>query len=428
MAEISYTQPVQPPYYEHEIDLRAYINVVIRQWRLIIMATLLAALAGGLTTILQARQYEATALVAVTTPRYGIEFDIETETLAEIELTDQVPLATSDQLLQELQSSFSSNLTVTQLRETLSAENVEENTHLIELKARSDDPEQAAEIVNRWANLFVGTVSDFYSVSNNQVTSLSEQLEQVLKERQAAEQALIAFQSQNETPILQAQLSSLQARYSGSVDQLEGIRQIIWDIEGFSEQLAALPTDVPVELGDELTAIFLQLKAFNSEGSASLLQLNEITPESLSNKTASQIIASLNDLVKNIQVKAEKIKAPLSQLETDILALQGRIQAIKTERAQLEQKQEIAQNTYTLLAIKVEEVKLASNISNRDVKIVSKAAVPEKPMSRGTLRNTAFAAVIGLMIGLGVVFLMAYLRNELAEAKQVSQTLEPVKG
>ena len=428
MAEISYTQPVQPPYYEHEIDLRAYINVVIRQWRLIIMATLLAALAGGLTTILQARQYEATALVAVTTPRYGIEFDIETETLAEIELTDQVPLATSDQLLQELQSSFSSNLTVTQLRETLSAENVEENTHLIELKARSDDPEQAAEIVNRWANLFVGTVSDFYSVSNNQVTSLGQQLEQVLKERQAAEEALIAFQSQNETPILQAQLSSLQARYSGSVDQLEGIRQIIWDIEGFSEQLAALPTDVPVELGDELTAIFLQLKAFNSEGSASLLQLNEITPESLSNKTASQIIASLNDLVKNIQVKAEKIKAPLSQLETDILALQGRIQAIKTERAQLEQKQEIAQNTYTLLAIKVEEVKLASNISNRDVKIVSKAAVPEKPMSRGTLRNTAFAAVIGLMIGLGVVFLMAYLRNEQAQTKQVSQTLEPVKG
>ena len=428
MAEISYTQPVQPPYYEHEIDLRAYINVVIRQWRLIIMATLLAALAGGLTTILQARQYEATALVAVTTPRYGIELNIETETLAEIELTDQVPLATSDQLLQELQSSFSSNLTVTQLREMLSAENVEENTHLIELKARSDDPEQAAEIVNRWANLFVGTVSDFYSVSNNQVTSLSEQLEQVLKERQAAEEALIAFQSQNETPILQAQLSSLQARYSGSVDQLEGIRQIIWDIEGFSEQLAALPTDVPVELGDELTAIFLQLKAFNSEESASLLQLNEITPESLSNKTARQIIASLNDLVKNIQVKAEKIKAPLSQLETDILALQGRIQAIKTERAQLEQKQEIAQNTYTLLATKVEEVKLASNISNRDVKIVSKAAVPENPMSRGTLKNTALAAVIGLMIGLGVVFLMAYLRNELAEAKQVSQTLEPVKG
>lgn len=421
MAEKTYPQQVEPMYYEDEIDLRAYINVVIRQWRFIVIATLLAALGAGFSTMLQARQYEATALVAVSTPRYAIRFNSETEALTEIDLTDQQPLATSDQLLQELQLLLDSDLTVGQLRGMLNAENVKENTRLIELKAMSDDPEEAAEIVNQWATLFTGAISDFYSVTSNQVTSLNEQLEVGLKERQTAEQALIAFESQNQTPILQAQLDSLQSIYTASVNQEEQIRQIILDIEGFRAQLATLPTDGEVELGDELTALFLQLKAFNSEESASLLQLQEITPESLSNKKAGEIITSLDELINVLQEKAKKISAPLSQLETEILELQGRIQTINTERAELDQKQQIAQNTYTLLATKVEEVKLVANLSTGEVKIVSQASVPESPVSRGTLRNIALAAVVGLMMGVVMAFLIEYMREKPAEGKQVTQ-------
>lgn len=421
MAEKTYPQRIDPMYYEDEIDLRAYINVIIRQWRLIIVAAFLAALGAGLTTMLQARQYEATALVAVATPRYAIQFNSETEALTEINLTDQVPLATSDQLLQELQLLQDSDLTVAQLRGMLSAENVEQNTRLIQLKAMSDDPEEAAEIVNQWATLFAEGVSDFYSVTSNQVTSLNEQLEVGLKERQTAEQALIAFESQNQTPILQAQLNSLQSIYTNSVNQEEQIRQIILDIEGFRGQLATLPTEGEVELGDELTALFLQLKAFNSEGSASLLQLQEITPESLSNKKAGEIMASLDELINVLQEKAKKISAPLSQLETEILELQGRIQTINTQRAELDQKKQIAQNTYTFLATKVEEVKLAANISTGEVKVISQASVPETPVGRDTLRNVALAAVVGLMMGLLMAFLIEYMREKPAEGKQVTQ-------
>lgn len=420
MAERTYPQQVDPMYYEDEIDLRAYINVVIRQWRLIVIATLLAALAAGLNGMLQTRQYQATALLASSSPRYIINFNSSTRDLSEINLTDELPLATSDQLLQELQLSLDSDLTVGQLRGMLSAENVEGNTRLIELKATSTDPEQAAEIVNQWAILFAKMVGDFYTISSNQVTSLNEPLEAALKERQSAEEALIAFQSQNQTPILQAQLDSLKSIYTNSVNQEEQIRQIIFDIEGFREQLATQPPSAEVELGDELTAIFLQLKAFNSQGSASLLQLQEITPESLSNKKAGEIITSLDELIKVLQEKAKKISAPLSELETEILELQGRIQAISTERAKLDQKQQIAQNKYAILTNKIEELELASNISTGEVKVISQASVPGSPISLNTSRNVALAAVVGLMLGLGAAFLIEYMRQEPAEGKQVT--------
>jgi len=49
---------------ENEIDLRVYIDVIVRHWKWIVGATVLAALVAGVASFLMPPTFEATATVS----------------------------------------------------------------------------------------------------------------------------------------------------------------------------------------------------------------------------------------------------------------------------------------------------------------------------------------------------------------------------
>jgi len=67
---------------DEELDLRAFSLTIARHWRLIAITTVIAVVVGVIAAILWPPEYQATATVAVTKPRYVLDFDERLRSLA----------------------------------------------------------------------------------------------------------------------------------------------------------------------------------------------------------------------------------------------------------------------------------------------------------------------------------------------------------
>ena len=75
---------------EEEIELRPYIELLVKRWYLIVGAALVAAIVAFVVSSMQPAEYEATALVAITEPQLRVQFEPRIEELSE----DSQPLWT----------------------------------------------------------------------------------------------------------------------------------------------------------------------------------------------------------------------------------------------------------------------------------------------------------------------------------------------
>ncbi|MDM0474749.1 Wzz/FepE/Etk N-terminal domain-containing protein [Clostridium perfringens] len=68
-------------------------------------------------------------------------------------------------------------------------------------------------------------------------------------------------------------------------------------------------------------------------------------------------------------------------------------------------------------------------IPNGNVQVIQKPQLPEKPVSPNKTLNILIALVLGLMVGVGVVFLIEYLDNTFKSREDLEKTLElPIIG
>jgi uncharacterized protein involved in exopolysaccharide biosynthesis len=249
-----------------------------------------------------------------------------------------------------------------------------------------------------------------YGASDKELQQLEGQLAQAQAALEAAEQALIEFQARNQASILEARLDSLKSDQAHYLADQRAITYILQDIQALREQLARQPGERPASLADDLTALFLQIKAFNAQASAPI-QLQVNSAESLSNRSIGETMALLNDIARALEAKSVEIKQRLEELQPQILSLQRQLQEIYTESDRLTRQRDLAKETYTALARKVQETRIAVQGAQRTAELGSRAAVPEEPASPRKLLNTAVAGTLGLMLSTMGAFAAEWWRN-----------------
>jgi len=67
---------------DQEMDFRNFLLTVARHWRLVAIIVLIAVIAGVLVAFLWPPEYRATATVAITKPRYVLDFDDQLRSLS----------------------------------------------------------------------------------------------------------------------------------------------------------------------------------------------------------------------------------------------------------------------------------------------------------------------------------------------------------
>jgi uncharacterized protein involved in exopolysaccharide biosynthesis len=125
--------------------------------------------------------------------------------------------------------------------------------------------------------------------------------------------------------------------------------------------------------------------------------------EALLAKDPDDQIAFLDQLMATLRAKSAEIDAQLIALEPRILSLQQEQQELTAESDRLSRARDLAQETYSTLARRLAEARIAAQEKGGILQIGSYAAVPIEPISPRRLVSTVLAGGLGLMAGVILV-------------------------
>jgi len=424
---------------EEEIDLREYINVIIRHWYWIVGLALVAAVVAFVVSSFLPPTYEATAMVIITRPRYVFQFD---ERMQDIPfdptlLSNGYPtMATSDDLLLSVAQKVNSHLppenqSPGRLRKMLTAQTVGDS-NLTKLTAQSDDPQEAASLANTWAQQFVEYLNDVYG-GKNDAPLFEAQVAEARTALEEADYALAVFRGEYGMGFYEGQ------------DSADEDAEPVLDL-GIARRLQA-KTDLLMQYetrGDRITQLLgeARMAAVGADKATSpaivaglladILQLGVVDAEtsprvqiSLADLDAS---ANLLALITALEAKQNSTSDAIARLAADVETLQSELAVQQQELDQLLRDREVAENTYLTLANKLQEVRIEAQDENGDTaKLLSHAAVPDRPVSPRRKFNAVLAGALGFMIGVfGVLFIEYWRREPLKPASSSKSASEQV--
>lgn len=403
---------------EDEIDLREYLDVLIKRWKWIVGLTLVAALAAAAVSFFVLEPvYEASALVLITSPRYQLRFDPRLETVSDIETASKAypSLAMSDDLLDQVVNALdpedlAGNERKLQVLRGKVRASAGADPSLLQLKASNGDPETAAHIANVWAEQYVEYVNELYGRRSEDVTFFTEQLDDARSTLERAEEALIAYEAGNQQTILQARLNAKRSALSDYLAVQHELTLVIEDARALQQQLENQPASAPASLGDDLAALLLEIQALSRDVELPL-QLQVGGGESLFNQTVGEQAELLGDLISALEGRLVETEAQVEALSAEILPLQEALQQAVTEKERLVREQEVARDTFLTLANKVEEARIAAQDETGEVRLASRASVPQSPVSPRKLMNTAIAGFLGLFLGIFAAFFVEFWQS-----------------
>lgn len=395
---------------EDEIDLRKYILLLVKNWVIIIGLSLILAIGAFIVSkFVLTPTYEAKALVLIVPSRYSLTFDPKFQTESTSDLLYFRPtaqLAEADSTMQALFEAWIKNggSAETTLEDIKAKTEVELDvaSNSMQLIVTSDEPKDAAELVNLWASILVSQANDLFGEDLDNGETLEAQFVQTQADREAAQQALVTFEAQNQASILTTRLNTQQTVYGQLLADQAKLTQVLQDIETLQAQLSSQPASQPVTTEIEFTVLLLQLKAYNLDILLPQLQLSPESSETL--RTAGVINSQLDQLHEVLEEKITYIALQLEPLQTEILQLQSQIKDLDSTREQLQQNYQVTSDTYVTLARKMKETKISNEVSGSIVKLAGEAIVPENPVGPKTLLNTMIAGTMGLVLGIfGVI-------------------------
>jgi len=282
---------------------------------------------------------------------------------------------------------------------------------VIQLKVRHTDPQVAADVANTWATLYVRQTNRFSCQSEDDVEQLDQQVEIAARSLHDAEQALIEFQETNPMTVLSATIKAQSGALADYMAATTSIQLAVQDAENLKQQLQATGTASP-SLASNLSALLIELNALGVQrGQAPLIQVS--VQGSGGGASVSEQLQHLDNLVSALEAKEQAFAVAMQDIPAKILEAQGELQRAQTEMDRLGRTRTLAEEAYLVLSRKADELRIAAQLELGSARIASRAVVPVRPRSRGTMRNTAMAGVLGLMIAVFVAFAADYFKEPL---------------
>ncbi|MFQ5746597.1 MAG: polysaccharide biosynthesis tyrosine autokinase, partial [Gemmatimonadota bacterium] len=123
-------------------------------------------------------------------------------------------------------------------------------------------------------------------------------------------------------------------------------------------------------------------------------------------------LASLNDQIASLDSVLARFGSELEQIPEK-----------EVEFARLERQTKLLGELYTLLQTRLKEAEVAEAVDDPTVRVVERAIVEDEPISPRPARNVALAAVLGLMLGVGLGFVREYMDTHIHASDNVEALL-----
>jgi uncharacterized protein involved in exopolysaccharide biosynthesis len=439
--------------HEDEIDLRPYILALIRNWwRIALVAILLASLALAFS-MLQAGEYVATATVLLTRSQASLKLAEQFPTIQEniydssSRMNALLTIAQSDAIALATLNSVGDRLPADkrELEEIKDRVEVTDKGDSILVSAVAETPELAAEIANTWARQAILAVNQAYS-GDQPLAEIESQLSSANQDYIDAQSSLESFIRDNQTTLLGKKIDEANNLLSEAVNdrawqisyyysRKQSMQDLKVKAEALKQQLSSRNKSSAGGIGDAIALLNLHSNAFGigETSNARALWLGQTSDNVIPDNSPRMTydlqlteLASLNDspssyagdldrIIKQADAEISNAEQALNSLNRNLLqgeasgiieAAAARIQELETrlENEQARQREltsdrDLAWEAYQALVQKVTEIKNSSQTTNQ-VTLASLAVPPQKPASRGILRNTLVAGMLGGFLAL----------------------------
>ena len=188
-----------------------------------------------------------------------------------------------------------------------------------------------------------------------------------------------------------------------------GLTDVV-DVEELSERVSANPVrdttlvEVSVEDPDPTRAV----------------QLANIIPQVFARQNEALQRSRFEESKRNLQNQLRTLEEELAQVQQQLADLRSREDADPAEVLRLEAQVTSLQTSYANLLRQFEEVRLAE-AQAVDTIVLSEPAVEARKVRPKVLLNTLLAAILGLMVGVGAVFLREYLDDTVKGPDEVER-------
>ena len=406
---------------EEEIDLREYINVLLKRKGIIILIFLIAVITAALVSYFYLKPvYEASTILMISKPKYQVELEPKIQT----QFTPEVSLATYESLIKdrEIEEEVIKKLNLDQPPNELTPGNLQgmitieslKNTNLIKMNLQAGEPKLAKDIANVWASLFVEKNKDLNLQESKEAQGfIEEQLQISDKNLTKIEEEIRKFNEINKIEIVENEIKGKAAKILNYDLRLADIKLSLQkEKAGKQEIILALDEqDKVVKLSKSITEdqFFHQL-------------ISNITNDNFNNINLTYVSEETNPIYYNLvqhlistDISINSLFAEEIQLKENIDEYWKRIENIKQELAQeklnqsrLEREYDTAKGVFGVLSQKNEEIKIAVATESGLIKIASLAYEPKAPIKPNKKLNIAIAGVLGLFIGIFVAFFMEF--------------------
>ena len=410
-----------PEIQEEEIDLREYIEVLLKRKSIIILIFLIAVITAALVSYFYLKPvYEASTILMISKPKYQVELEPKIQT----QISPEISLETYESLIKdrEIEKEVIIKLNLNQPPYEFTPDNLQgmitieslKNTNLIKMNLQAGEPKLAKDIANVWADLFVEKNKDLNLQESKEAQGFIEEQLQISDQSLAKiEEEIRKFDEINKIEILENEIKGKAAKVLGYEIRLADIKISLQTEKASKEQIiiALNEEDKVLKLSKSITEdqFFHQL-------------MSSITNDNFNDINLTYISEETNPIYYNLAIKL--ITADISinslfaeeiQLKENIDEYWERIENIKQELAQekltqsqLEREYNTAKGVYGVLSQKNEEVKIAVATESGLVKVASLAYEPRGPIKPNKKLNILIAGVLGLFVGIFIAFFLEF--------------------
>ncbi len=139
--------------------------------------------------------------------------------------------------------------------------------------------------------------------------------------------------------------------------------------------------------------------------------------------TLPEVFIERNRAMQLGQVDKAKLEEEIANTEQDLAETTQKLKSVTddTERTRLETSLAQFRSTYSNLVASYQQVKLAEAQATNNIVVAEPAVVPEIPVRPRTRTNALLAALVGILLAVGVAFLIEYLDDTIKTPDDISR-------
>lgn len=324
------------------------------------------------------------------------------------------------------------------LQQKITIEEVRD-TRLLNINVKDNNPELAREIANTVAAVYIEfDITNRLKYSKNTVSWMGDQLYEIKKKLEDAEQEFLEFKQAEK-------IFSIEGRQNIISQKIEEFNDTYIEARNSRLEIGAKLTELERSVSEKDSLIYARTLVGNSLIERLYSQLLE---QEVELSRLSQVYKSSHPKMEQINTKKanilEKLEQEISreiegmQAAREVLIVREKvlldtitdfekeamdINAKELRYVILQRNVQTNQKLYETLLSKVKETNVTGSGYSSNIRITGEAVTPSNPILPKKKMNLLLSIIFGLMVGVGISFLLEYMDQTLRTEEDIEKYL-----